>query len=99
MNMLSDRKLFWTHSGGGWKEGIRGWITNEDVELLILDLPSLKINDDLTTKEFDEFIKFLKILKLSNKGILCGADLILDIPPYKNNSRYGLQSYQDNKNE
>ncbi|GAB2616214.1 hypothetical protein GCM10027035_10770 [Emticicia sediminis] len=93
---LSDWKLFWTHNGGGWNEGFRGWVTNEDVELLLLDLPSLKINDNMSLKEFDDFIQFLKILKSSNKGILCGADLILKIPPYKTKTPYGLQSYRDN---
>ena len=93
---LSDRKVFWTHNGGGWNEGIRAWVSNEDVELLLLDLPSLKINETLTSKELDDFILFLKILKSSNKGILCGADLILKIPPYKTKTPYGLQSYRDN---
>jgi hypothetical protein len=86
INKLADNKIFWKHYDGG----ICGWISNEDVELLLWDLPSLKINEDLTFKELDNFIQFLNILKSSNKGILCGVDLVLKIPPYK--TRYGIQS-------
>ena len=69
-----DGPCFWTRSSGGYFEGIRSWITPAEVELLLVDLPSLEERKG-DPEKMDRFKEFLESTVERKYGLLNGGDL------------------------
>ncbi|MCU0439791.1 MAG: hypothetical protein MUC49_18025 [Raineya sp.] len=76
-----DGPIFWTHSSGGYHEGIRGWIDHEEAALMLEDLNNVTFNPEYQKYYEDEekaLREFLEYAVNLNKGILNGGDLHFD---------------------
>jgi len=73
-----DGTTYWTHSSGGYHEGIRGWIDHEEAALMLEDLDSVAFNSEYQKFYEDEekaLREFLEQAVSLGKGILNGGDL------------------------
>jgi len=77
---LSTNANFWQHSGGGWSEGIHGWLDVDETKLMSLAIDKIELHPNReSNEEWQTKIKTFKtIIREAAKrkmGILWGADL------------------------
>lgn len=80
INVLSTKGNYWRHSGGGWSEGIHGWLDKEETKLFSLVVDEIKpqkdyLDDERLPLRLNSLKLMIKEAARLDKGVIWGADL------------------------